>query len=232
MSILTPVRYSIRPEKTTDFESIVARVADRARERDEDLHWTCGQVIAGNVTRYSIVMSSETLAEAAERDSSAVLMARLFGEEQGQKMQFEIGECIAEVQSSMLRDRLELSYPGEQITAQPIAIVLLRAEIQPGQQIEAEELFRKVAEAIPKVGDARRFTVWQPVIGNLGEIFSVRPVFDLSELDEVGTVPELLTSAFGASQAKKMYKAGLESLASVETELLLLREDLSHPMPL
>ena len=230
MSILTVVRYSIRPELTATFESLVSRVADRAAELDEALHWTCGQVIAGDVTRYNIVMQSESLAEAAERDGTGVLLARLFGDDAGQQIQIEIAECIKEVQTSMLRERLDLSYPNDQATSAPIAAVVVRAEIQRGQQIEAEEFFRKIAEAVPKVGDERRFTVWQPVLGNLGEMFSVRPVFDLAQLDQISAIPELLTSAFGSSQAKKMHRAGLEALARVESELLLLREDLSHPL--
>jgi hypothetical protein len=86
-----------------------------------------------------------------------------------------------------------------------------------------------IAEAIPKTEDIRRFTAWQPVMGDLRGIFTLRPVYDLDELDAVGPVSELLVAAFGMESGRRIYREGLESIEQMESRLLLVREDLSHP---
>jgi hypothetical protein len=211
------------------FDRALARVAERARETAESVHWMTAAVAAGEVGAIDVAMASDSVAEAAGRDNAPTLLMRLFGEDEGLRMLEEISECISAGKSIIVRDRPDLSYAADETKEQPIAAVVTRVTVRPGHLEACEELIRKVAEAIPKTGDPRRFTSWQPLIGDLRKIGSVRPVYNLSELDEAAPLPALLDQAFGAAEGGLIYRAGLEAIEHAESELLLLRPDLSYP---
>jgi hypothetical protein len=229
MSILTVYQYSLRAGKIATFEAALREVSARAREGGESLHWTTAQAISGELTTLDIAFLSVSLAEAAARENPTALIERLFGEGRGLEMAARMGNCIAGIRSTMLRDRPDLSYPSQVSRGLPAGAVVLRAATRPGHQAECEILIRMIAEAIPKTEDIRRFTAWQPVMGDLSGIFTLRPVYDLDELDAVGPVSELLITAFGMESGRRIYREGLESIEQMESRLLRVREDLSHP---
>lgn len=229
MSILTLNQYSLRAGKIATFEAVLREVSSRACEVGESLHWTTAQAVVGDLATLDMAIQSDSLAEAAARESPAALLERLFGQERGLVMATRMGECIARVRSTMLRDRPDLSYPSQVSRGLPAGAVVLRATTRAGRQAECEALIRMIAEAIPKTEDIRRFTAWQPVMGDLRGIFTLRPVYDLDELDAVGPVSELLVAAFGMESGRRIYREGLESIEQMESRLLLVRGDLSHP---
>ena len=71
MSILSVVRYQLRPEKSAVWEGAVAKIAKRAGEKKDRLHWGCAQVAGGELGAFQIVIPAESFAEAAGRETPA-----------------------------------------------------------------------------------------------------------------------------------------------------------------
>jgi hypothetical protein len=229
MPIMTAVRYAVRPGQLAVFESQVARVAEAASQTQDPPFWTCGQVAGGELGSFIIAMWSESVAEAVEREDAAALVARLFEEDEAIELMQRVGRSLESVSSTIMRDAPALSYSEEREAEIPIAAVVNRIAVRPGHLEACEELIRKVAEAVPKTGDIRRFTTYQPIIGDLQTRVTVRPILDLTELDETLPLEELLADAFGAAEGGLIYRAGLESMQRVRSELVRLRPDLSNP---
>ena len=228
MPILTVTRYEVRPDAIAAWEEDVQRLSERAREKEDATRWRTSQVAAGRLGAYYVALQSDTVEEAAGRDPAPILFQRLFGEKEGAKMAARAAGCLTQAETQVLRDRPDLSYPPEE-GREAIAFVITRMTVRGGRQDAAEELIRKVAEAVPKAGEDRRFTVLQPLLGDMREIAAVRPIYQLSELDDAAPVSDLLGRAFGASEGGLIFRAGTEALESLQSELALVRPDLSHP---
>jgi hypothetical protein len=105
-------------------------------------------------------------------------------------------------------------------------VTVLRA--RPGHQDAAEELLRKISEAIPKVDDPARIVSYQTLIGDLRTYWTVRPIRSLADLDQQLPPGELLTKAFGVAEGGLISRSGTEALEQVERSIMLLRPDLSN----
>lgn len=228
MSILSVVRYQLRPEKSAVWEGAVAKIAKRAGEKKDRLHWGCAQVAGGELGAFQIVIPAESFAEAAGRETPAALIGRLFDAKEAERLVADSSSAITGLSSAILRERPELGYASEETRRQPVAAVVTRMIVRPGHRDACEELLRKIAEAIPKTDDIRRFRVYQPLVGDLRLLAAVRPIFALAELDEATSVEELLHQAFGMAEGGLVFRAGLEGAEALTSELLLMRPDLSH----
>ncbi|MBW2695404.1 MAG: hypothetical protein JRE70_02955 [Deltaproteobacteria bacterium] len=228
MAINTVVRYRVRPDRIPVWESALGDIAKRAQEESEPIRYFCAQVQGGELGCYDIVLPGESVAEAASRDPAPALIARLFDSKEAMRIMADTSGSILGAESSILRDRPELAYPDDEGRSDLLAAVVTTAIVRPGHREPVEELFRKVAEAIPKTGESRRFTAWQPLIGDLRALYAVRPVRAWSELNEVGPLDDLLNQAFGAAEGGLIFRAAGEGLESLTSELVVLRPELSR----
>jgi hypothetical protein len=227
MSILTVLTYTLRTEKLAQWEGAMARIVDAANQANDPMHWVYSQTVGGEANNVVLGFMDEFVAQAASRESAPEFLIRLFGAEEGVHRLAETSECIQSVESMMLRDRPDLSYPADRAEL-PVAFVTTQVTFRPERQEECEELIRKIAEAVPKVGEPRNFTIYQPVIGNMRQIGSVRPIFELSQLDEVLPLSQLLSEAFGAAEGGVIYRTGMESIEEMRTRLLRVRPELTR----
>jgi hypothetical protein len=228
MSINTVVRYRIRPDRIPAWENALADIAKRAHEESDPIRYLCAQVQGGELSSYDIVLPGETVSEAATREPAPALIARLFNSKEAARVMADTSGSILSAQSTILRDRPELGYPDEAGGGEMAAAVVTTAVVRPGHQEAVEELFRKVAEAIPKTGDVRRFSTWQPLIGDMRALHAVRPVRAFADLDQIGPIDELLVQAFGPAEGGLVYRAAGEGLESLTSQLMVLRADLSR----
>jgi hypothetical protein len=90
-----------------------------------------------------------------------------------------------------------------------------------------EEMIRKYTEAAAKIDERRRVLVFQTAIGDLAT-YAVAQGVDDAELDRQQTVPELLAAAYGASEAEKIFREDTACIERAESELSMLRPDLSN----
>ena len=132
-------------------------------------------------------------------------------------------------QQFIATDRPDLSYPPAEEGRIFPAMVVTRLVASPGRQEACEEVIRKVAEAIPKVDDKSRLITYQTLVGNLAEYHSLRPLEDLSELDDQRTPQDLLVQAFGPAEGGLIYRSGLDAMTSMQRSILAYRPDMSNP---
>jgi hypothetical protein len=228
MSLTTVLSISLIPSKTRTYEGLVRKIAERANQKRDAFQWRTYQVVAGDPGRIHFVSEVADFAALAGRDLTAQsLVLRLFGENDGGKMLDELAACGNAARFVIGRDRPDLSYPPDGRDAPMSVVTVLR--VRPGHQDAAEELIRKLAEAIPKVDDPARLITYQSVIGDLRTLWTVRPIASLADLDRQLAPNDLLNKAFGTGEGGLIGRAGMEALESVERSILVLRADLSNP---
>jgi hypothetical protein len=226
MSLTTVVTVGVRPEKAGTYEASVHHLVDRAKAAHEKMDWAARQEIAGNMGTIHFVSEVADWATLAAREPLPIFARRVLGDTEGAKFLDEIRECVLSRTYTIGRDRLDISQPpapGAEHSAMSL-VSLMR--VRPGGEDACEELIRKVAQAIPKVKDPRRFVAYQTFAGNPRVYWVVSPLSDLADLDAMLSPQELLLKAFGAEGAL-IYRTGFEAIEHMERRITVLRPELS-----
>jgi len=220
----------IRPDRIGQFQAEVAQLAQAATDKGEEWRWTAHQTLFGETLVMHFVTLTESFAELEPLGTVEELWTRVLGDKKGQEGFRDTNECVQTVQHTISTLRPELSYPPDEIQpgAHPAAVVT-SVRARPGQAEACEELIRKIAEAIPKTGDAARIITNQSVIGDLNVYWTVRPLRSLSELDEQLPAPELLNKAFGPAEGGLLWRTGSEAVEQARREITGYVPELSNP---
>jgi hypothetical protein len=229
MPLISVLSVKTRPDRWQTYEEAVQRLSEAAADHGEESHWTAHQTAFGEIGAIDFVSRAGNFAEIAARGTAPEMVERVLGSVGAEQFMSEIGECVTAQQNFIATDRPDLSHPPADEGRTFPAAVLTRLEATPGKQEACEEVIRKVAEAIPKVDDQARLITYQTVVGNLAEYHSVRPIEDLSELDEQRTPQDLLVQAFGPTEGGLIYRSGLDAITSLRRSILVYRPDLSNP---
>jgi hypothetical protein len=229
MSLLSVLSVDLQPDRILDYQELAAELAENAREQSEPFHWTAHEVVFGGTSTLHFGNRAEGFADLAQRGLPPEMVIRVLGESRGPEALREFGASTQSARTSISVDRPELSYPADAETATAPAAVVTLINARAGQLEACEELIRKVAEAIPKVGDPARMTTFQTVIGNLNEYWTVRPLDDIAALDTHLPPSVLLEQAFGPAEGGLIYRSGLGAIEHAERSILIYRDDLSNP---
>ena len=229
MPLTSVLSVQVRPDRFAQYEELVRDLAANAVKQLDAFHWTAHQTAYGELGALHFVSEDPDYAAIAARGDTRELILRVLGGDRGAKAMGKMLECIISQQATISADRPELSYPPEQVDRIFAAGVVTRIRVRPGGQDALEELIRKIAEAIPKVGDSARMLSYQVLVGMMGSYWTVRPLEDLSELDDQLPPAELLDQAFGAAEGGLIYRAGLEAIQEVRRQIVTYRQDLSNP---
>ncbi len=229
MPLTSILSVQVRPDRFAQYEELVRNLAARAVDQRDAFHWAAHQTAVGELGALHFVSEEPDFAGVAARGSTQELIHRVLGESEGAKALTSMLECTISQQMTISLDRPELSYPPEQIDRIFPAAVVTQIRARPGGQEALEELIRKIAEAIPKVGDPSRIISYQVMVGMLAEYWTARPLEDLSELDDQLPPAELLNQAFGAAEGGLIYRTGLEAIEEVKRQIVVYRQDLSNP---
>lgn len=229
MPLTSILSVQVRPDRFARYGDLVRDLAEQAVEQDDAFRWTAHQTAFGELGRLFFVSQDPDYAGIAARGTTQELIHRVLGEEEGAKALERMLECVISQQMTVSLDRPELSYPPEQTDRIFPAAVVTQIRARPGGQEALEELIRKIAEAIPKVGDPARIVSHQVMVGMLAGYWTVRPLEDLSELDDQLPPAELLNQAFGAAEGGLIYRTGLEAIEEVTRQIVVYRQDLSNP---
>ncbi len=229
MALTTVLSVSVNPARFRPYEDGVRRLAERAQQQRDGFHWRTYQVVAGRQGTMHFVSEVDDFKALAARDATPqALVLRLFGEKDGAKLIDELLSCTLRSSYVIARDRADLSYPPERRDQPaPLAVVTL-IRVRPGHQDAAEEMIRKIAEAIPKVDDPARLITWQTVVGDLRTLWTVRPLQSVADLDLQLQPMDLLTKAFGNAEGGLIARTGLDAIENVERSITMLRADLSN----
>ena len=229
MPLTSILSVQVRSDLFAQYEEHVRDLAAGAVKTRDAFHWTAHQTAFGELGTLYFVSDEPDYAGIAARGDTRELILRVLGEDQGEKAMARMLECTISQESTISVDRAELSYPPEQIDRVFSAAVVTQIRARPGGQEALEELIRKIAEAIPKVGDSSRLVSYQVLVGMMGSYWTVRPLEDLSELDDQLSPAELLDQAFGAAEGGLIYRTGLEAIQEVRRQIVVYRQDLSNP---
>lgn len=220
---------TLRLDRIREFEEAVGELAKRAEGKDEKLRWTAHQVAFGKTGNLHFVYGADDFGALEKLGTVEALWQRVMGEKRGAERFQSTSAAVEAGQHTISIDRPELSYPPDsQDRASAYSLVTL-ARIRPGQAEAAEELIRKVAEAIPKTDDPARLTTYEVRFGELQQLWTVRPLASLSEIDEQRPTAELLVDAFGTAEGGLVWRTGTAAMESVSREILVYREELSNP---
>lgn len=229
MSLISVLSVEIDPGQVLEYLDTTANLAARAREQREDFKWTAHEVVYGGTTKIHFANRIEGFSELSKRGLPNEMVLRVLGEKKGPEALRIFGAATRNQSTAILSDRPELSYPPDNESEIAPASVLTTISARSGQLEACEELIRKIAEAIPKVGDPARIVTYQTVIGDLSEYLTVRPLNEIGEMDSQRPAQELLNQAFGPAEGGLIYRAGLDAIESVERSILLTRAELSNP---
>ena len=202
----------------------------RASEKDEPWRWTAHQPLFGDTRTLHFAYDAPDFASLAAFGTVEELWKRVLGPTRGAEAFDRANEAIEAADHTISTDRPDLSYPPDttERTAFPLAVVTT-VRVRPGHADACEELIRKLAEAIPKVGDAARLIAYQSLIGDLHTYWSVRPLRSLEDLDAHRPPPMLLDQAFGAGEGGLVWRAGNEAIVEGRRQIMAYREELSNP---
>lgn len=230
MPLVNVLTVQVRPEKIRRYEELAKHLAERAVSKGESWRWTTHHFITGEIGRFAFVSEAADFAEFGARGELPDLMDRVLGPQQAEKFTLDAAACTVSQRYEISRDRPDLSYPPEQVDRTYPAALVTVLKARPGGQEACEEVVRKISEAIPKVGDTARIITYQTLLGDLFQLWMVRPIADLAELDQQRQPQDLLNEAFGAAEGGLIYRAGLDAIESAERGIAMYRSELSNPI--
>lgn len=221
----------IRPELQLRYVELIQQLAKRAVEKKDRFHWTTHQTRFGTQgPLLHFVSQCADYATLAKLGTPVELFERVLGAKAAGEWQQEVLGCTLEQRNTLSVDRPELSYPPDRVgaSAHPLAVVTT-VRARSGGQEAVEELLRKISEAIPKVDDPARIIVYQAVVGDLRQYWTVRPLRDLAELDRHRMPARLLTDAFGTGEGGLVFRNAMDSIESVERAIVQYLPEHSNP---
>ncbi|MGH0036411.1 MAG: hypothetical protein ACQGVK_15395 [Myxococcota bacterium] len=220
----------LRPDRLVQFRECVGELAAAATQKGETWSWTAHQTLFGTSTRIHFASVAGDFAELEARGTVEELWARVMGEKRGGQGFARANECLQAAEQTISIDRPDLSYEEglDPAASYPSGIVTL-VRARPGHADAAEELIRKIAEAIPKTGDPTRIMTFQTVVGELNTYWTVRPLRELGEIDAQLPPEELLNQAFGPAEGGLVWRSGVEAIDEGRREIMRSVPELSNP---
>lgn len=228
MALISVLAESVRPERLAAFEENVRRVTEAAVAAKEPLHWATHQTVIGELGWFFFVSPARNWAEIQQRGTPEEMVRRVLGDKEGKRTLEQGREYIMAARQTVAVERPDLSYPPDPGGAPAPFHLVTIARVRPGGQEAFEEILRKIAEAIPKVDDPARTTVYQTLIGDLREYRVVRPQRTLADLDDQRQVNDLLDKAFGSAEGGLVFRTGQEAADHLERRVVAYRPELSN----
>jgi hypothetical protein len=140
----------------------------------------------------------------------------------------ELGAGVQSTSFSVRRLRDELSTITLPLKEAPVMLYVTRLQVRSGGQAAVESLIRQVTDASQKIGAPRKVSVSTTVIGEAGEYYIARPIFNPAELDQMKSPGEVLVEAFGQKEGSAILAQSAAVLERVTTILATPRPDLSN----
>jgi hypothetical protein len=228
MALITVLRQKIQSGSINRYERLVRFVAERARNDSDTEKWSARVSTGSEGRSVSFITRVEGFAALAAGEQPDAMIRRLYGESDGNALLEGIGEAVQSESNVVMQPREDLGGAVLQLEAPAPLAVVTRLRPTPSGAAGCEDLIRKVIEAAAKVDEARRYNVGVPIIGEIGTFTVVQGVTDPAQLDRQADVPALLVEAFGTKEGESIFSEGVACIQEAQTELSVLREDLSN----
>jgi hypothetical protein len=227
MPLITVYRAQLKQSAVPRYERLIRFITERARQDKETFQWSARVANGGSGSSIGFITTAEGFAELTSREQPDDMIRRLFGEGDGNALIEALGDCVESSSYGISTVRDDLSNETQQEEPAPLALVTrLRSTSTGGPGLE--EMIRQVIGAATKADKGRRYLTLQTVVGELRAWAVVQVVRDPAQLDRQGTVPDLLAEAYGQNAGEKIYREGIACIEHVESELSILRPDLSN----
>ncbi len=230
MSLVNVLSVELKPEKIPEYQLRVMELVQKSREIGDEFHWTAHESIYGEIDTIHFSSTVLNFEDMSKRGTVIDMLLRVYGEDKAVEALKGFGSCVRSERMTVSLDRLDLSYLPEEVgtTAQAASVVtVLRSRL--GQQEACEELIRKTAEAIPKLGDEPPMVTFKVIAGDLSEYWMSRPVDDIGQLDQIRPDAQLLNEAFGNAEGGLIYRAGMQATESATRSIVRFKAELSNP---
>jgi hypothetical protein len=230
MALTTVLSVQVLPSAITRYSAAIQRLAEAARKKKEGFTWRAFQTLYGGEPTIRFVSAAESFEALGKRGTIPELVARVLGAGEAPRFVDEVGACIRAQELTVSVDRPDLSYAPRPLPPSEVnAALVARIVIQPGLRESFEELLRKVAEAIPKLDEPVILLTQQTLVGNAAEYRAIRPLRELSEIDQHRTPEQLLLQAFGPGEGGLIFRNGSAAILDIRREVVGLRPELSNP---
>ena len=227
MALTTVLSVNVRPDRASAYEAHVHELANQARAKKEPLEWATYQVTAGRIGTMHFVSQAPDWTTFAAREPIEIFVRRVMGDSDGMQLLDRLAECVLSERFVIGRERPDLSCPVPPDAPRRANSMVTLMRTRPGGEDACEELIRKVAQAVPLVGDPRRYMAYETFIGQTRTYWIVTPLEDVAQLDRILSPQELLAKAFGA-EGVLIHRTGLEAIENMERQLTVLRPELSN----
>jgi hypothetical protein len=219
----------VNPGNQAAFEAFLARYKAAADKVGSELTWAVSTNAMGPPTSYTISTGWTSFGEAANPPNPAALIDQAFGEGEGAAAIAGLQGVVKKTEGRAWRIREDLGRPVES-EEQPVGIIVLFIDVNPGAQAAFEAYGKKIKEASEKLDEGN----WSSFVGMPGapsEYLVTIPIFDWKALDtpQARPIPVRLAAAFGESEGAKIYADGIAAIADITTSMIRARPDLSRP---
>lgn len=223
----------VKPEKTTEFNTLAKKVAEANRRNNGD-RWLGMEIVYGEGDTVQFVSTRQDYAE-TDKASAAFMgaLSKAYGKDGAEKMLRDWENCLAGSRSELRRRRWDLSRKAPADEAAYAKLIgegrLLRTtavHVRPGRAVEFEALLKEAKEAGEKNANTQPVLVSQTVEGGKGTTFYVSTLrTSIGGFDKNPTTREIL----GEEGYKKYLQVNAEVVEGTESALYRFSPEISSP---
>lgn len=227
MRVVRVFQADVEPNTQAAYEAVVKRFVAAHKQLDTKFHFTVSTEEFGSPTTYTFARFFPSFAAMDEPQRNVLVEA--FGQQEADKILAPIAGKVRSQSSAFWVERLDLSPASSSEATPPQFIGWLAVTVKPYKNAEYEQYLMKVKEATEKVAPNAAYTVYSPG-SNAGNVYGfANPLANWAAMDTQNpTVPERLTQAFGAAEAKRILDARAGLIESQRNWTSRSRPDLSN----
>ena len=223
----------VRPEKRTEFESIIKKLVDANRRHNGDA-WVALDTIFGE--QYTIYLISTRTSHGAIDTGYEMFMSAMnkgLGQAASTKLLQDFNTTVSGVRGELRRRRWDLSAnPPADAAAmgrrlgEARWIRTTRVHVRPGRQLQFEAQLKTIKEAAEKGNTNYPSLVSQTIAGQKGSVFYISwLVKSLADFDSIPTLQQLL----GEDGFRSLQSQAADNVETAETIIARIVPELSNP---
>jgi hypothetical protein len=223
----------VKPDKVTEFNAVVKKMADANRRFNGD-RWLGMETVYGEGDTYVFVSVRQDYADIDKgNDAFLAALQKAYGKEGADKLLRDEGNCLESSRSELRRRRWDLSRKAPTDAAAYAKLVgetrVLRTtavHVRSGHIADFEALLKEIKETAEKNPDTQPVFVSQVIEGTKGTTFYVTSLrSSLGGFDKNPTARDVL----GEEGYKKYLKANAEFVSGTESTIFHFSAELSNP---
>ncbi len=218
----------VEPNSQAAYEAVIKRFAAAHKQLGTKFYFQASTEEFGSPTTYTFARFFPNFAAMDEPPRNVLVEA--FGQAEADKILATIAGKVRSQSNAFWVERLDLSTASpDPSSAPPLLVNWLFVTVKPYKNADYEQYLMKVKEATQKVAPTAGYTAYSPG-ANAGNVYAFAvPAASWAALDaQQPSVPERLTQAFGAAEAKRLLDMRATLVAAQSDVTARPRPDLSN----